>query len=69
MNFAMLFLNTLTFIFSLIDMDSDETYDSKSKFYYPDNMTNDNKKENTGAVSNEENQQNVDIFTLANVQN
>ena len=50
-------------------MDSDETYDSKSKFYYPDNMTNDNKKENTGAVSNEENQQNVDIFTLANVQN
>ena len=32
-------------------------------------MTNDNEKENIGAISNEENQQNVDAFTTANVQN
>ena len=32
-------------------------------------MTNDNEKENIGAISNEENQQNVDFFTMANVQN
>ena len=32
-------------------------------------MTTDNEKENIGAISNEENQQNVDAFTAANVQN
>ena len=32
-------------------------------------MANDNEKENIGAISNEENQQNVDFFTMANVQN
>ena len=30
-------------------------------------MTTDNEKENIGAISNEENQQNVDAFTTANV--
>ena len=37
-------------------MDSDESYHSKSEFYYSDEMTNDNEKENIGAISNEENQ-------------
>ena len=32
-------------------------------------MTNDNEKENIGAISKEENQQNVDVFTVADVQN
>ena len=32
-------------------------------------MTNENEKENIGAISNEENQQNVEVFTMANVQN
>ena len=30
---------------------------------------NDNEKESIGAISNEENHQNVDVFTMANVQN
>ena len=38
-------------------MDSDESYHSESEFYYPDEMTNGNEKENVGAISNEENQQ------------
>ena len=50
-------------------MDSDESYHSQSEFYYPDEMTNGNEKENIGAISNEENQQNVDVFTMANAQN
>ena len=50
-------------------MDSDESYHSENEFYYPHEMTNDNEKENIGAISNEENQQYVDVFTLANVQN
>ena len=69
MNFAMVSLNTLTCIFSLIDMDSNESYHSKIEFCYPDEITNDSEKENTGAISNDKNQQNVDIFTLTNVQN
>ena len=50
-------------------MDSDESYHSERKFYYPDEVTNDNEKENICAISNEENQQNVNIFAMANVQN
>ena len=52
---------------SLIDRDSDESYLSESEFYYPDEMTNDNEKENIGAMGDEENEQNVDVFTMANV--
>ena len=40
-------------------MDSDESYHSESQFYYPNEMTTDNKKEDIGAISKEENQQNV----------
>ena len=69
MNSAMVSLNTQTFIFSLIDMDSGESYHSESEFYYPDEMTNSDKKENIGATRNKENQQNVEVFTMANVQN
>ena len=29
-------------------------------------MTNDNEKEKIGATSNEENQQNIDVLTMAN---
>ena len=52
-------------------MDSDESYGNhnESEFYYPDEMTNGNEKENISVISNEENQQNVDVFTTANVQN
>ena len=38
------------------------SYHSESEFYYPDEMTNDNEKENTAAMSSEENLQNVDVF-------
>ena len=69
MNSAMVSLNTETFIFSLIDMDSDESYHSESEFYHPDEMTNSDKKENIGATRNKENQQKVDVFRMANVQN
>ena len=69
MNFAIVSLNTLTFTCSLIDTDSDESYHSENEFYYPHEMTNDNEKENIGAISNEENQQYIDVFTMANVQN
>ena len=44
-------------------------YHNESEFYYPHKMTNENEKENIGAISNEENQQNVEVFTMANVQN
>ena len=53
-------------------MDSDGSYHSESEFYYPDEVTNENqkkKKKNFGAIGNEENQQNADVFMLANVQN
>ena len=51
-------------------MNSDESYHSESEFYYdPDEMTNDNEKENIGAISNAESQQNVNVFTMTNVQN
>ena len=50
-------------------MDSDESYHSESKFYYPEEMTKNNEKKNIGAMCNEENQQYVDVFTMANVQN
>ena len=50
-------------------MDSDESYHSESEFYYPNEITNDNEKESMGAISNGENQQNVDVFMMANVQN
>ena len=55
------------FVFSLMDMSSDESYLSESDFYYPDEMTNDNEKENIGAISKEENHQNVVVFTVTNV--
>ena len=42
-------------------MDSD-----KSKFYYPNEMTNENKKKIGATAGNKENQQNVDVFTMAN---
>ena len=46
-------------------MDSDG-----SAFFYPDEMTNESKKcVCIGAIGNEENQQNVDVFTMSNVQN
>ena len=48
------------------DIDSIESYHSGSEFYYPDEMENDNDKENIGS-QHEENQQNVH-FTMANVQ-
>ena len=32
-------------------------------------MTNNNEKENVGVISNEENQQNIDVFRMGNVQN
>ena len=44
-------INTLTVIFSLIDMDSDERYHSKSEFYHPDEMKSNNEKENIRAIS------------------
>lgn len=44
-------------------------YHNESEFYYPPKMTNENEKENIGAISNDENQQIVDVFTMANVQN
>ena len=46
MNFPIVSLNTLTFIFSRIDMDSGESYHSESEFYYSDEMKNDYEKEN-----------------------
>ena len=52
-------------------MDSDGSNHSESEFYYPNEMTNEIKKKKFffGAIGNEENQQiNVDVFTLANVQ-
>jgi len=50
-------------------MDSDESYHSEIlEFYYLDEMTNDSEKENIGFISKEENQQNVDVFTMANAQ-
>ena len=50
-------------IFSLIDVDSD-----LSEFYYPDEMTNENQKNiYIGVISNEENLQNFNVFTMANV--
>ena len=49
-------------------LDSDESYHSESEFYYPDEMTNDNEKGNMGAINNQEDQQNVDVFTMVNVQ-
>ena len=53
------------YIFSLTDMDSDG-----SAFFYPDEMTNESKKcVCIGAIGNEENQQNVDVFTMSNMQN
>lgn len=50
-------------------MDPGESYHSESEFYYPDKMTNDNKKENIGLTSNEGNQQNVDFYRMTNAQN
>ena len=50
-------------------MDSDESYHSESReHYYLYEMTNNSEKENIGAISKEENQQNVDVFTMANAQ-
>lgn len=40
------------------DMGSDEIYHSKSNFYYPDKMENNNDKGNIG-LQHEENQQNA----------
>ena len=54
MKFEMVLLNMFTSILSLIDMDSDGGYHSESEFYHPDEMRNDNVKENIGAKSNEE---------------
>ena len=48
-------------------MDSGESYHSDSELCYPDEMTNENENEDIGAISNEENQQNVDVFTMARV--
>ena len=54
-------------------INSDGSYHSESDFDYPDEMTNENQKKYIklyiGAIGNEENQENVDAFTLANVQN
>ena len=50
-------------------MDSDESYHSETEFYHPDEMTNGNEKENIGTARNKQNQQNVDVLTMANVQN
>ena len=47
-------------------MDSHESCHSESEFYYPDEMSNMTEKENIGAISNEENQQNLDVFTMTN---
>ena len=47
-------------------MDSDESYHCESKFI-PDEMTNEN--ENLSAITKEENRQNLDVFTMANVEN
>ena len=37
-------------------MDSDENYYSESQFYYPNEMTTDDEKEDIGAIIKEENQ-------------
>ena len=50
-------------------IDSYKSYQSESEFYYSDDMTNGNEKENIGVICNEENQRNVDFFTMANVWN
>ena len=50
-------------------MNSEESCHSESGFYYPDEVTNDDEKENVGAIRNKENQQNVDVFTMTYVQN
>lgn len=50
-------------------MDSEESYHSESDFYYPDEMTNDIEKGSIGAVGNEENLHEFDVFTRENVQN
>ena len=47
-----------------MDMDSVESCHSESEFYHPGEMTNDSEKETIGAVSNEENQQNVNVLTV-----
>ena len=87
-----------TLMFSLFDMDSDESYHSESATSFPgsllfqpreregrkrrdpgnevewkrilssDEITNDNEEENIGAI-NKENQQNVNVFTMTNMQN
>lgn len=49
-------------------MDSEESYHSESDFYYPDEMKNDIEKQNVVTVSNEKNQHEFDVFTIANVQ-
>ena len=49
-------------------MDLDESYHSESEFYYCHEMTSDNEKENIDVISKEENQQNADVFMMANVQ-
>ena len=51
-------------------MSSDESYHSESEFYYPDEMANDeNDKENIAVITNEENRENDNVFTLEKVQN
>ena len=50
-------------------MYSDESYHSESEFYYHDEMTNDDEEESISVRYNEENQQNVNVFTVANEQN
>lgn len=50
-------------------MDSDESYHSEGReYYYLYEMTNNSEKENIGAISKEENQQSVNVFTMANAQ-
>ena len=49
-------------------MDSEESYHSKSDFYYPDEMTNDIEIQTVVKVGNEKNQHEFDVFTVVNVQ-
>ena len=60
----------INIIFNIIDMNSDESYQSESEFYYLDEMANgENEKENIAAITNEENRENDNVFTPGNVQN
>ena len=60
----------INIIFHIINMSSDESYHSESEFYYLDEMAkDDNEKENTAAITNEENRENDNVYSRGNVQN